>query len=81
MATRAHALEVVSGVLGQFSKYIEDHDTLNDFEELNAKYVPTDLQDNVTWAIDMLGRLLNADPHEPDHPNAVNVPPQPPAAT
>lgn len=76
---RSAALDAVRSVLDKIRVYVEDHDTFDDIAELNEKYVPTALQDEVTWLADMAERLLAANPNDPDHNGAIEAP-APPSA-
>lgn len=76
---RFDALNEVRGVLDRIRAYVTDHDTFGDLEELNRKYVPTTLQDEVAWLATMAERLLDADPGD-DSDDAVDVPVPPPPA-
>lgn len=74
---RIDALDQFQKALAEIKDYVVEHGTVEDLSELNAKYVPEQLQSQVDWLIDMGARLLDADPAEPDHDTAVDVPPVP----
>lgn len=74
---RSTALDNVRSVLDRIRSYVDEHDTLSDISELNAKYVPEQLQDEITWLSDMAERLLNANPDDPDHDDAIPAPAPP----
>ena len=77
---RSAALDEVRGVLERIRAYVVEHDTFDDLDELNAKYVPTALQDEVQWLSTMAERLLDARPDD-DSDDAVDAPaPPPPSA-
>jgi hypothetical protein len=78
VATRSDALGAVQSVLEKIRAYVQEHDTFDDIAELNRKYVPNALQDEITWLSEMAERLLHANPDEPDHDNAVAAPERPP---
>ncbi len=59
---RSAALDAVRSVLDKIRGYVEEHGTFNDSAELNAKYVPAALQDEITWVAERAERLLGADP-------------------
>lgn len=77
---RTTALDTVRGVLDRIRGYVTEHDTFDDLADLNAKYVPEALQDEITWLADMAEHLLAANPDEADHDDAIPAPP-PPSAT
>lgn len=71
---RTEALDKFRAVLDKIKGYVEEHDTIGDLTELNDKYVPAELRDDIAWAIEMGARLLDADPTD-ESAHAVEVPP------